>query len=299
MQTSLKKVFITGATGYIGGSVAAHLAHNGYVVTGLVRKAADISRLKALGIRAVQGDLDNVSVITEQAQAADAIINAASADNPYVVATLLAALAGTGKTLIHTSGSSIAGDKAAGEHGPQTRYSVIPTEPLLEKAGRVAIDRTVMGATEQGLRSIVICPTMIYGDGLGLKKDSIQVPLLRQAARQYQAGVFIGKGANVWSNVHIRDLAQLYQLALEKAPAGAFYYAENGEAAIFDIAEVISRLPGFNGKTRSLSMDEAIALWGAEGAHFGLGSNSYVSAERAREELGWQPAERDILQHVQ
>jgi len=297
MQQSSKKVFITGATGYIGGSVAAHLAHNGYEVTGLARKAADIPRLEALGIRAVQGDINNETVIT--AQAADAIINAASADNAPVVATLLAAIAGTGKTLIHTSGSSVAGDKAAGEHGPQTRYSVIPTEPPPEKAERVAIDRTVTGAAEQGLRTIVVCPTMIYGDGLGIKRDSIQVPLLRQAARQYQAGVFIGKGANVWSNVHIRDLAQLYQLALEKAPAGAFYYAENGEAAIFDIAVAISRMLGFNGKTRSLSINEAIELWGVEGAHFGLGSNSYVSAERAREELGWRPAEKDILQYVQ
>ena len=292
------KVFVTGATGYIGGSVAVHLLKNGYTVTGLARKEADLPRLKALGITPVPGDINAVKVITEQAQAADAIINAASADNPFVVSTILDAIAGSGKTLIHTSGSSIAGDKAAGAHGPQIRYEEIPKEPRLEKAARVAIDSTVIQAAEKNIRSIVICPTMIYGTGLGLHKDSIQVPLLARTAQQYNAGVFVGEGANVWSNVHIEDLAQLYLLALQKAPAGAFYFAENGEASLFDIVSAISRQLGYNGKTQGLSIDEAIALWGAEAAHFGLGSNSYVSAAKARQELAWQPNAGDILKHI-
>lgn len=292
------KVFVTGATGYIGGSVAVHLVNNGYTVSGLARKKADIPGLEALGIQPVLGDIDAVDIISEQAKAADAIINAASADNPFVIGTILEAIENTGKTLIHTSGSSIAGDRAAGEHGPLARYEVIPTEPRLEKAGRVAIDKAVIQAAGRNIRTIVICPTMIYGTGLGLKKESIQVPMLAQTARQYQAGVFIGKGANVWSNVHISDLVELYLLALQKAGAGSFYYAENGEAALSDIATVISQQSGYNGKTQGLSIDEAIALWGAEGAHFGLGSNSYVSAEKARQELAWQPKEKDILKHI-
>lgn len=292
------KVFVTGATGYIGGSVAVHLLNNGYTVTGLARKEADLPRLKALGIQPVPGDINAVNIIAEQAKAADAIINAASADNAFVVSTILEAIENTGKTLIHTSGSSIAGDKAAGEHGPLARYEVIPTEPRLEKAGRIAIDKTVIYAAGKNIRTTVICPTMIYGTGLGLKKDSVQVPLLAQAARQYNAGVFIGKGANVWSNVHISDLVQLYLLALQKATAGSFYFAENGEAALYDIATVISQQLGYNGKTQGLSIDEAITLWGPEGAHFGLGSNSFVSALKARLELGWQPEEKDILKHI-
>src|SRR6202008_2470605 len=123
--------------------------------------------------------------------------------------------------------------------GPQTRYDTVPATPLLEKSGRVAIDSAVRKAAERNIRSIVICPTMIYGEGLGLKKDSVQVPLLKQAAKQYGTGIFIGKGANVWSNVHISELAELYFLALQKAPAGAFYYAENGEASMHDIAVAI------------------------------------------------------------
>lgn len=292
------KVFVTGATGYIGGSVAVQLLNNGYTVTGLARKEADLPRLKALGIQPVLGDINAVKVITEQAKEADAIINAASADNPFVVSTILEAIKGSGKTLIHTSGSSIAGDKAAGEHGPQIRYEVIPTEPKLEKAARIAIDKTVMQAAGGDIRTVVICPTMIYGTGLGLHKESVQVPLLAKTARQYNAGVFVGKGANVWSNVHIEDLAQLYLLALQKASAGSFYFAENGEAALYDIVSLISRQLGYNGKTQGLTIDEAIALWGAEAAHFGLGSNSYVSAVKARQELDWQPNATDILEHI-
>jgi nucleoside-diphosphate-sugar epimerase len=292
------KVFVTGATGYIGGSVAVHLLNNGYTVAGLARKEADLPRLKALGIQPVHGDINAVKVITEQAKAADAIINAASADNPFVVSTILDAIEGSGKTLIHTSGSSIAGDKAAGEHGPQIRYEVMPTAPRLEKAARVAIDKTVIQAAERNIRSVVICPTMIYGTGLGLHKDSVQVPLLAQTARQFNTGIFVGKGANVWSNVHIADLAQLYLLALQKASAGTFYFAENGEAALYDIVTIISEQLGYNGKTQGLSIDEAIALWGPEAAHFGLGSNSYVSAAKARQELDWQPNADDILKHI-
>jgi nucleoside-diphosphate-sugar epimerase len=292
------KVFVTGATGYIGGSVAVHLLNNGYTVAGLARKEADLPRLKALGIQPVLGDINAVEIITEQAKTADAIINAASADNPFVVSTILDAIENTGKTLIHTSGSSIAGDKAAGEHAPLTRYEVIPTEPRLEKTGRVAIDKAVLHSSSRNIRTVVICPTMIYGDGLGLNKNSVQVPLLAQTARQYNTGLYIGKGANVWSNVHIGDLVQLYLLALQKAPAGAFYFAENGEAALYDIVTVISRQLGYDGKTKGLSIDEAITLWGPEAAHFGLGSNSYVSAAKARQELDWQPSETDILKYI-
>lgn len=298
MQMKTGKVFVTGATGYIGGSVAVQLLNKGYTVTGLARKEADLPRLEALGIKPVLGDINAVKVITEQAEAADAIINAADADNPFVVSTILDAIQGTGKTLIHTSGSSIAGDKAAGAHGPKVRYEVIPTEPRLEKAARVAIDKTVIQAAEKNIRTVVICPTMIYGTGSGLHKDSVQVPLLAKTARQYNSGVFVGKGANVWSNVHIEDLAQLYLLALQKASAGSFYFAENGEAALYDIVTLISRQSGYGGKTQGLSIDEAIALWGAEAAHFGLGSNSYVSAAKARQELGWQPNATDILEHI-
>lgn len=295
---STKRIFITGATGYIGGSIAARLVEKGYQVTGLARKEADLSRLQALGITPVQGTIDAVQLIADQATAADAVINAANADNPYVVATLLQALENTGKILIHTSGSSIVGDKAAGQHAPAKRYDNIPEHPLLEKLSRVAIDKAVLQAAQKGVHAIVICPTMIYSDGLGLKKESDQVPTLTRTARQYNAGVVIGKGANVWSNVHISDLADLYLLALEKAASGSFFFAENGEAELLSISRAISHQLRFNGQVRHLSLDEAIDLWGPGAAHYGLGSNSLVSADKARKTLGWKPVHNSLLETI-
>ncbi|MCW3464437.1 NAD-dependent epimerase/dehydratase family protein [Chitinophaga nivalis] len=290
----MQQVFVTGVTGYIGGAIAARLIQAGYAVSGLVRQEKDFPAIQAAGITPVGGSLDDEQVITRQVQAADAVIHAADADNAFTVATILEALAGTGKKFIHTSGSSITGDKARGEYAGLEPLTFIPEKPRLEKAARVAIDRAVLAAADVQVHSIVVCPTMIYGTGTGIKKDSIQIPLLTAAAREAGIGVHVGKGENRWSNVHIADLADLYLLALEKAPAGSFFYAENGLLPLQEIAAAISRALGFKGATKGLSMEEAIRLWTPEGAHFGLGSNSIVSASPARE-LGWAPQYDTLL----
>ncbi|MBC9934096.1 NAD-dependent epimerase/dehydratase family protein [Chitinophaga qingshengii] len=290
----MKTVFMTGVTGYIGGSVAVRLLQAGYDVRGLARNEKDFPALKALGIQPVAGTLNDEAIIAAEAAAADAVINTASADNPYVVATILEALAGSGKKFIHTSGSSIAGDKARGGYAATEAFTFIPKNPRLEKAARVAIDRAVLAG---GGHYIVICPTMIYGNGLGIKKDSVQVPLLTEAARELGHGVYIGEGENRWSNVHIEDLANLYLLALEQAPSGSFYYAENGIHSLKEIAGAISKSLGFGGKTASITIEEAIHRWGMEGAQFGLGSNSIVSAVAARS-LGWLPVHNNLLSTI-
>src|SRR5262249_48945068 len=104
------KVFITGATGYIGGSVAESLIASGHHVVGLVRSADSIPRLKDRGIESVLGNLDDPEIITNAAHAADAVIHAASADNAGAVLTLIAALERSGKTFVCTTGSGIAAD---------------------------------------------------------------------------------------------------------------------------------------------------------------------------------------------
>nr|WP_295873371.1 NAD-dependent epimerase/dehydratase family protein [uncultured Chitinophaga sp.] len=290
----MKTVFMTGVTGYIGGSVAARLLKAGYQVNGLARNEKDFAALTAVGIQPVAGSLEDEAVIAREAAAADAVINTASADNPYVVATILEALTGTGKKFIHTSGSSIAGDKARGAYAATEPYTFIPKNPRLEKAARVAIDRAVLAAEGH---YCVICPTMIYGTGTGIKKDSAQVPMLTEAAREAGHGVHIGAGENRWSNVHIEDLANLYLLVLEQAPSGSFYYAENGILSLKEIAVAISKSLGFGGKTASITIEEAIRRWGMEGAHFGLGSNSIVSSVAAHQ-LGWLPVHNNLLSTI-
>ena len=117
-------------------------------------------------------------------------------------------------------------------------------------------------AIEKGIRSVVICPSMIYGKGMGLQPDSDQLPKIIALSKQAGAGVYFGKGLNRYSNVHIDDLVDLYLLALEKAPGGSFFFAENGDASFKEIAEMVSRSLGFGGRTVSLNVGSGPPIWG-------------------------------------
>ena len=238
------KIFMTGASGYIGGTVAERLIEAGHSVSGLARTEAAAAKLRARGIAPVRGELSSHSVVRDAARAADAVINCADASDPFVVAAIGEGLAGSGKAFLHTSGSSIVGDKAAGKFSPRVHHEDTPSEPLPEKVQRVAVDRAVLSAAGHGVRSVVLCPSLIYGQGRGTNPDSIQVPsLIRQAVK---SGVprYIGAGENVWSTVHIDDVAAAYLLALEAARAGSYFYIENGESSLKAIVESIARLLG-------------------------------------------------------
>ena len=293
------KIFMTGASGYIGGTVADSLIKAGHSVAALARTADTATRLQAHGIEAVRGDLSSHGVVRNAARNADAVINCANADDPFVVAAVVEGLAGSGKAFLHTSGSSIVGDKAAGKASPKIHHEDTPLEPPPEKIQRVAVDRAVLASAAQGVRSVVLCPCLIYGQGRGAHSDSIQVPnLIRQAVR---SGIprYIGAGENVWSTVHIDDVAAAYLLALDGARAGSFYFIENGEASLKSIVESIARLLGGKRSPESWSIDEAIAEWGAQAAWFSLGGNSRVSAEKARRMLGWKPVGAGLFHEIE
>jgi nucleoside-diphosphate-sugar epimerase len=284
------KVFITGATGYIGGSLSERLIRSGHIVSGLVRTEAKAKSAAELGIVPVIGSLDDGEVLTGAARQADAVINAASSDHRGAVEALVDALDKSEKPLIHTSGTSIICDDARGEYESVTTFhddSSITHLPM--RMTRVEIDRFVRRAgIDLGIRTVVICPSMIYGTGRGLQVDSDQIPKLRAQSQRKGAGLYIGRGLNRWSNVYIEDLVELYLLALEKAPSGSFFFAENGEEPLLRVAEAISRSLGFAGETSSWNADEAIAEYG-DWARFALASNSRVRATIARRLLGWNP----------
>lgn len=293
------KVFMTGASGYIGGSVADSLIKAGHSVAGLARTEDAATRLKAHGIEAVRGNLSSHSVVRNAARSADAVINCADASEPFVVAAIIEGLAGSGKAFLHTSGSSVIGDKAAGKRSPKIHHEDTPAEPLPEKIQRVAVDRTVLASAALGVRSVVLCPSLIYGQGRGANADSIQVPsLIRQAVK---SGIprYIGAGENIWSTVHIDDVAAAYLLALDAARAGSFFFIESGEASLKSIVESIARLLGGKRAAESWSIDEAIAEWGPQAAWFSLGGNSRVSAEKARKMLGWKPAGAGLFHEIE
>ena len=179
------KVFMTGASGYIGGTVAHSLTKAGHSVAGLARTEAAAAKLRAHGIEAVRGDLGAHGIVRNAARGADAVINCANAEDPFVVAAIIEGLAESGKPFLHTSGSSVVGDKAAGKFSPKIYHEDTPLEPPPEKIQRVAVQRAVLAAAAQGVRSAVLCPCLIYGRGSGANADSIQVPnLIRQAVRK-------------------------------------------------------------------------------------------------------------------
>ena len=118
-------------------------------------------------------------------------------------------------------------------------------------------------------------------------------------AKKFGVAKHIGPGENRWSNVHIDDVVALYALAIEKAPAGAFYFAENGESAMREVCRAISRMLGQGGRTESMTVDEAAAEWGEGAANDTMGSNSRVRGRRARAELGWKPAGAPLLEEIE
>jgi len=291
------KIFITGATGYIGGSLAHRLLAEGHRVTGPVRSEARAEQARARGIVPVLGTLDDGAVLAEAARAADAVIDAASADHPASAGALLSALEGSGKVFLRTSGTSIVGTPAGGESVEDIFDEDTPFTPVPMRAPRVALDAKVRSAN--GLRTAVIAPCLIYGRGHGFNPDSIQVPWLIALARKRGVPKHIGSGANRWSNVHIDDLVALYLLALDKAPAGALYFPEGGENSMQEVCAAIGRMLGQDGQTESMTLEEAAAEWGEGPANYTMGSNSRVRGRRAREDLGWAPSGTSLIEEIE
>ena len=291
------KIFLTGAAGFIGSSITAGLVRAGHQVTGLVRKPEQVAELATIGVLGVYGDLNDRELIIEQAKVADAVINAASSDHRGAVEAILEALAGTNKPFLHTSGSSIVGDASGGEGTEQIYFEDKLPAPTADKAARVAIDDLVLASAGKGVRASVLCNTLIYGHG-ALPRDSVQLPRLLKQARKSGIVRHVGPGRNIWSNVHIDDVVSLYLLALEKSPAGTFYFVESGEAAFRDMTAAISTALDL-GPAQDWALPEAIAEWGYEMASYGLGSNSRVRGERARKLLGWQPQGPSVLAWIE
>jgi nucleoside-diphosphate-sugar epimerase len=298
MMKSLDTIFITGASGYIGGSVAQKLIKTGLRVRGLVRTKENADALSRLGVEPVVGDLNDADLLIREAKQADGVINAASADHSESVQALIKGLEGSSKPFIHTSGSSIVGDDVRGSQRTESifdEYTPLVVQKL--KQPRRDIDLMVLGASTNDVRSIVICPSLVYGVGRGLNPKSIQIPFLTENAQKQGVVQIVGAGLNTWSNIHIDDLVDLYVLALSKAPAGSFYFAENGEASFEQIGSAIATRLVFSA-IEMLNPDVAAQLWGVPRAYYSFGSNSRVRSVRARQELGWMPRNASAIDWI-
>lgn len=290
------KIFITGARGYIGGSVAARLVAAGHSVRGLIRNPSHAEELRSFGIAPVIGTLDDSALLVAEAAGADAVVNAANSDHRGAVEAILAVLAGSGKPFVHTSGSSIVSDEALGEPSDKVFTEKTTITPVPDRAARIAID-TLIREAAPGIRSVVLCNAMIYGEAVGPQSRSVQLAALVDQARESGVARHIGRGLNRWSNVHIADVADLYLLALERASAGSFYFVENGEETFKAITDAIGEALEI-GPSQDWDLTEAVARWGRGLAVISLSSNSRVRANKARAELGWSPRHDSITRYI-
>ncbi|WP_394618538.1 NAD-dependent epimerase/dehydratase family protein [Lentzea sp. JNUCC 0626] len=270
------KVFVTGASGYIGGATVAALRRHGHVVEALARTDVSAATVTELGATPVRGGLADLDVLTAAAQRADAVIHLAQADSGE--ADLAAATAMQGKgTYVHTGGTWVYGDTngIADEDAPRNPPALV--------AWREEVEAEVLAAG-----GVVIRPGLLYG-----KENRLIDIFFAQPGKASGAIPYIGDGTNHWSLVHVDDLADLYVAALEAKPGSVYLGVGGVDPAAREVATAISHGAGLEGRTTALSLDEARAQMGPIADAFAL--DQQFTPARARTELGWTPQHTDPL----
>lgn len=289
------RVFILGATGFIGGHVARHLKREGHAVSGLARSAEAAAKLTADGIVPINGDLEgDLDAVVRASLTADAVIFAPQLllePEHQAVSAFLDEMAETGKTFLFTSGTGVLGQRTFGAWSQDSFAEDDPFIPAKTIARRVDTETLVRATAERGIRGIVLRPPLIWGAG-----DHGHVAMIYQSVAATGSACYVGAGLNCYSNVHIDDLAHLYALALDKGVPGALYHAVAGEIPNRWIAEAVARDLGV--ESRSLSVEEAFDVWGKFGTLIVMGASSRSRSPRARAELGWEPTRLDMLEMI-
>jgi len=296
------RVFVTGATGFIGSVIVNELMEAGHQVLGLARSDASAASLEAKGVAVQRGTLEDLESLKRGAQASDGVIHAGynhdwlyAADGDFF--TLFMAAAETDRRAIEAMGTALAGSDRP----------LIITSGLLGLApGRVgteddagdpasprnASEVLVLAMAASGVRtSVVRLPPSVHGDG-----DHGFVPGLIGIARAKGASGYVADGSNRWPAVHRLDAAVLYRLALEKATAGSRLHGSAEEGVPFrDIATAIGKQ--LNLPVVSVASDEAEEHFGRMGRFVAMDAPN--SSRLTREQLGWNPTQRTLLQDLE
>jgi nucleoside-diphosphate-sugar epimerase len=289
------RVFVTGASGWIGSAVVPELIEAGHEVTGLARSDASAEALAAAGARVRRGSLDDIDSLRAGADGADGVIHlafkhdfsdfaAAGAADLAAVQAMGDVLAGSGKPFAMASGTLMLAMIAPGRPGTE---DIVPG-PELAGAPRLGSELAMLAMPDRGVRtSIVRLSPTVHGVG-----DRGFTPRLIDIARDKGFAAYVGDGANRWPAVHRLDAARLFRLALEKAPAGSVLHAAGDPGIPFlDIASTIGRQLGV--PATSISADEADGHFGFLGSLVQL--DNPTSTELTRQRTGWQPTHPGLI----
>ncbi len=295
------RVFVTGASGWIGSHLVPELIGAGHRVSGLARSDASAAALTSAGVEIHRGSLDDLDVLHSAAAGSDGVIHlafdhgkafsgdfqgAADADR-RVIETIAGALAGTDRPLVIAAGTlGVAPGRVVTEKD-EPDVALLPGGP----AKRSETAAFTASLASRGIRSVVVrlSPT-VHGEG-----DHGFMARIIGIARDKGVSGYIGDGNNEWPAVHVMDAARLFSLALENAPAGSILHAVADEGVpLRDVAEVVGRR--LNIPVISISPDEAPAhfSWLADF----LGMNSPASSAQTRELMNWEPAHPGLIEDL-
>jgi nucleoside-diphosphate-sugar epimerase len=281
------RVFVTGATGFIGSAVVRELLDHGHQVVGLARSDEGAASLTAVGAEVKRGSLEDLESLRSAAAAADGVIHTAYVHN-FTETNDAAAYARLDRGAIETIGAALAGSDrplvvAAGLPAPApgriaTEEDAVPDDPAYPRVS----EPVAMAQAGRGVRvSVVRMTPTVHGEG-----DHNFIPALIRIARASGLSAYVADGANRWSALHRLDAARLFRLALETAPAGTRLNGVGDEGVPFrDIAEVIGK--HLNVPVAGLSPEAARDHFGlfALFARMDLPASSALTQER----LGWHP----------
>ncbi|KAJ7255790.1 hypothetical protein B0H12DRAFT_1112886 [Mycena haematopus] len=325
MSDTKTNFFLTGATGYIGGSVLtrflAHPRTDTFQFTVLVRDPKKAEKFKDLGVKAVVGSLSDVPLVEKLASEADVVIAAADSDDLGAAKAMLAGLRKRHALgVVPTSGTGVIGEDAKGMCASTTVYddsdadqmeSISPTQ--LHRN----VDLAITAADAEGyVKSYIILPSTIYGLAanrlvdLGIQNPhSVQIPMLISAALDRGQAGMVGEGKNLWPNVEIHELTELYITLYDKIIADAdtghgrngFYFGANGEHSLYDVGKAIGEALVTLGRSES---PEPTTFTQADlDKYFGgssyMGSNSRCRATHSLS-IGWKPVKttKDMLASI-
>jgi len=286
------RIFVTGASGWIGSSVVPELVNAGHQVVALARSDSSAAGLTAAGAEVVRGVLADTETLKAAAAHSDGVIHlaydhslgqvgAAPTDSGAIDA-FIAALAGSDRPLIVTGATLTHPGGVATESDP-----LIPAGPI---AARIVNMQKALAAADQGIRvSLAMIPRSVHGDG---ERHGF-IPQLVNRARTTGVSGYVGDGKNRWPAVHVKDAATLYRLAIEKAPAGSVLNAVGDEGVpVRDIADAIAR--GVNVPAESRPVEEFGMPLGAL-----FRSDMPASSAITQEILGWTPTHLGLIEDIE